>query len=50
MNINFPVYERTLTMCKFQGGDKWCAVGGFTPEFPCPSDRKSHATRPGNLH
>jgi hypothetical protein len=39
-----------ITLCKFQGGAWWCAVGGFTPDFPCPSDRKSHATRPRNLH
>jgi hypothetical protein len=37
-------------MCKFQGCAWWCAVGGFTHDFPYPSDRKSHATRPENLH
>lgn len=37
------------TLCKFQGYGRWYAVGGFTLDFPCPSDRKLHATRPENL-
>ena len=38
-----------VTLCKFQGGAWWYAVSGFTPDFPCSSDRKTHATRPENL-
>jgi mRNA interferase HigB len=30
-----------ITLCKFQGCARWCAVGRFTLDFLCPSDRKS---------
>jgi len=38
------------TMYILQGGVRWYADGGITPDFSGPSDRKSHATRPENLH
>jgi hypothetical protein len=41
---------RKLTLCKFQGYARWYSIVGFTLNFPCLSNRKSHATRPKNLH
>jgi hypothetical protein len=37
-------------LCKFQGGARWYAVGGFTLDFPYPPERKSQAFRLENLH
>jgi hypothetical protein len=27
--------NQLVTLCKFQGCAWWCAVGGFTLDFPC---------------